>query len=177
MGFDYRPWIIHLAWWKSIHRAHTETSSPFLAAQLISINFYSCNAGPKKKCGARRSKLKRPRAPHREFNWSFSPFARLGEDEERQRKTRARRRRRGGIYERRKVIEISKDVYLMGSCVWCYQFLQSHFFSPFNSVSLEEKHRLNRQILITWQSSGAWSSANPFSSGSPQRRKEPCWLI
>lgn len=55
-----------------------------------------------------------------------------------------------------KMIEISKDVYLMGR-VWCYhfQFLSFKLFAfPWIPLPLP-LISANRQILITWQSSGS----------------------
>lgn len=87
------------------HTQMRQTSSPFLTGELISINFYSCNAGAE-SAGSEKIKAKETARAPQKFNWSSEW---MGEKEDEK------------IYERRKWLKISKDVYLMGR-VWCYQF-------------------------------------------------------
>lgn len=119
-------WIIHL-WWKSpplsltpiytplaaYLRTIRQTSSPFLG-ELISINFNSCNAGL--KCGVRRSKLKRPRTAKVQLIFGMEKKERMKSEGEKN-------------LWMSKMIETSKDVYLMVVWFWFYFSFQ---LSPFS---------------------------------------------
>lgn len=144
-------WIIHLKLLSTRlfsfphrHPQPHQTSSPFLAGKLISINFYSCIAEAEKKVrGVRRSKLKRPRE-HRKSSIDLFWMS---------------REKKKRIYERRKWLKFQK--MFIWWVVWCvmlpifdfYFFLQTSSEIAARKKFISALLSINRQILMTWQSS------------------------
>ena len=103
---DYRMNYSFFSLMKASSTNHNQTSSPISSLKLISINFYSCNVGLQMR-EVRRSKLKRPRTAEC-FNWSSCVC----------KKAKKCKARRWNEWKKNlwtsKMIEISKDVYLIG---------------------------------------------------------------
>lgn len=121
-----------------------QSSSPFLA-ELISVNFYSCNTRAHKR-GVRRSKLKRPRE-HRQSSID------LLYDEGKKKKMPSKGERKRKIYERRNWLKFQKMFERWLSCVMPLNFFDCLWSSP-PPLPPSLLSSNNRQILITWQSSG-----------------------
>lgn len=115
--------------------------------------------GRKKSAGSEKIKAKETARAPQKFNWSFTEWA------------ERREMKRRNLWTS-KMIEISKDVYLMGR-VWCYQFSIFHFFlsrgncASRNEIYISALLSINRQILMTWQS----SNANSLSSTAVLQRR------
>lgn len=144
----------HIARKKIVSSHHRHFSS---GAQLISINFYSCNAGPnEEKMRSEKIKAKETArtAPRVQLIFLVS-FFRGGwrKAEERNLWT-----------SRKKWLKFQKMFIWWGRVCDVTNFYNP--ISPFNSLARFLGRRLNRQILITWQSSSDLIGANPFSGGS-----------
>lgn len=122
-------WIIHLVWWKSRPTHHTRHHRHFSASsfQLIFIH-----AMRDRKCDARRSKLKRPRTAKVQLIFR----TRLRENEEKE-----------------KFMNVEND-WNFKRCLFDGSCDVTNFYFSFKLFSL--KRAINRQILITWQSSRSW---------------------